>query len=56
MGPYSKIPVTRVIHSSQRCSTSRVGSDIAITSSPVPSRRPHSMLDLPCVILIEKME
>ena len=55
MGPYGKIPIARVVHGSQGCCTSCVGSDVAVTSSPASPRGPHRMLNLPGVILIEEM-
>lgn len=56
MAPYGKVPIARVVYSRQRGCSSCVGSDVAVTSSPAPSRRPHRMLNVPSVILIEKME
>ena len=56
MGPHGKVPIARIVHSGQRCCSSRVGSDVTVPSSPVPSRGPHSMLNLSSVILIEKVE
>ena len=56
MGPHSQISIASIVYSSQRCCTSCVGSNVTVTSYPAPSRRPHSMLNLPGVILIEKME
>lgn len=56
MGPHGKVSIASIIYSSQRRCTSCVDSDVAVTSCPAPSRRPHSMLNLPAVILVEKME
>lgn len=56
MRPYGKVSIARVVHSSQRCGTSRVGSDITVPSKPGPSWRPHSMLNFSGVILIKKVE
>lgn len=56
VGSHCKISIACVVDGCQRCSTSCVCGDISVSSRPGPSWRPHSMLNLSGILLIEKME